>query len=430
MEHLMSLLSENVKRLKLVECKFDKEGGLILISGENDQGKSSLLDSIEMLFSGAKSVPKVPIRKGQETARIIGETETLIIEVNFQNDKKYLRVTNKEGFTAPSPQTMLDELKGKLSFDPLLFVNSKPKEQIDILLSLGQFGEDPRKIDARIKIHYDNRTFHNREHKKYKGLLEAMSGPTDDLPDKKVSITDINDEKNEALRKNGLKDKLIVEKVELVKSHDAITVDINNLGERKEELQAEIKTVDNTLNSKEASMNQAIDNIEQKKEEIDRFAEIDISEFDIAIEKAEITNEQIAQSESYQNIHKLADGALESADKETTEIECLQSKKATELKNAKLPIDSIAYDEDGVIYQDLPFNQASDSDKTKISFQIAKALNPELKLIMSKEGDKLGKKKLLELTQLAKDEGYLFLIERIHDDGLPAIIIEDGMIKK
>ena len=49
---------------------------------------------------------------------------------------------------------------------------------------------------------------------------------------------------------------------------------------------------------------------------------------------------------------------------------------------------------------------------------------------MSKEGDKLGKKKLLELTKLAKDEGYLFLIERIHDDGLPAIIIEDGIVKK
>ena len=111
MAKIAGLISENVLRLSFVEYKFSKDGGLLLVSGENDQGKSSFINSIIMLFGGASTIPRKPINDGRhnkkleppENAYIIGELtdvegfEDLTVTRTFTENVSYLKITNRAG---------------------------------------------------------------------------------------------------------------------------------------------------------------------------------------------------------------------------------------------------------------------------------------------------------------------------------------------
>ena len=64
MSRIISLEAENIKRLKAVKIEPAGEN-LVVVSGENAQGKTSVLDSIEMALAGTRSVPDRPIREGK-----------------------------------------------------------------------------------------------------------------------------------------------------------------------------------------------------------------------------------------------------------------------------------------------------------------------------------------------------------------------------
>lgn len=72
---IISLESENIKRLKAVRIKPD--GLLVQITGKNGAGKTSVLDSIMMALAGGSTIPEKPIRDGSlldaDNMRIIGE---------------------------------------------------------------------------------------------------------------------------------------------------------------------------------------------------------------------------------------------------------------------------------------------------------------------------------------------------------------------
>ena len=73
---IIRLQSENVKRLRAVEIT--PEGDLVVIGGRNNQGKSSVLDSIQMVLGGKGAQPVRPIRDGSKEAKIVLQTEDLL----------------------------------------------------------------------------------------------------------------------------------------------------------------------------------------------------------------------------------------------------------------------------------------------------------------------------------------------------------------
>lgn len=110
---IIELKAENIKRIKAVEIK--PKDNLVIISGKNDQGKSSVLDSIWYALSwgdGRKKTPK-PIRKGEDKAKVRIDLGDIIVTRNWtDNEKSYLKVENKEGMQYKSPQQLLDRFMG------------------------------------------------------------------------------------------------------------------------------------------------------------------------------------------------------------------------------------------------------------------------------------------------------------------------------
>ena len=127
---IVQLTTQNVKRVTAVQITPD--GTLIVVGGKNRAGKSSVLDSIEYALNGTRSIPDRPIRDGAKSG---------LITIKLDGDRK-MTVTRKltasggsleirmaDGSKASSPQAILDELCGKIAFDPLAFTRLKPLEQ-------------------------------------------------------------------------------------------------------------------------------------------------------------------------------------------------------------------------------------------------------------------------------------------------------------
>ena len=121
---IVALQAENIKKLIAIEIRPD--GNLVQITGKNGHGKTSVLDSIWWALAGAKHIQSVPIREGEDKARIMLDLGEIIVTRTFKTSKKgevpsAISVENAEGAKFGTPQTMLDNLLGQLSFDPLAF---------------------------------------------------------------------------------------------------------------------------------------------------------------------------------------------------------------------------------------------------------------------------------------------------------------------
>jgi hypothetical protein len=126
---IVRLEAENIKRLSAVRIDVLADSGAVVIAGENESGKSSTLDAIEMALAGERVQPPEPIRRGQEKAYVVVDLGDVVVTRRFTAKGSSLTVANKDGLRYPAGQTVLDGFYSKLTFDPLSFATAKPDEQ-------------------------------------------------------------------------------------------------------------------------------------------------------------------------------------------------------------------------------------------------------------------------------------------------------------
>jgi DNA repair exonuclease SbcCD ATPase subunit len=426
MSKIIKLQAENVKRLKAVEIT--PEGNTVIITGRNEQGKTSVLDSIWFCLGGKDSMKDTPtpIRNGEESAAVRIETDDLIIERTWSgNDKSYLKVMSKDGATHPSPQAMLDKLVGNLSFDPLEFSKQEQKEQVATLLQLVNIGIDLDALAEKKKQLYDERTQVNREFKTLQAMHTQLDKPQSTLPDEELSISDLNTELKIAIAKNQ----------ENAKKRELLT----QLDGEMKEVDAEIKSVLKHLED----LKMELADYEEKKGGIQKrvsngqaivksLVDIDTDEIQEKILQAEETNQLIRQRNAYSNIENQMGEKHVESESLTGEIEALEKSKTDAIAKAKFPIEKLSFDENGVLYKGIPFSQCSSAERLRVSLAIAMALNPKLRVIRVMDGSLLDKDNLKAISDMAKEKDYQIWIETISNENIDplAVYIEDGSIVK
>ena len=92
---IIALEAENVKYLKVV--RIEPDGSLVVIGGDNAQGKTCIFDSIEYALNGAGCIPSKPIRAGQKKARIVLDMGDIVVTRTFTAKGTNLTVKNKDG---------------------------------------------------------------------------------------------------------------------------------------------------------------------------------------------------------------------------------------------------------------------------------------------------------------------------------------------
>lgn len=408
---VIELKSENFKKIKAVNIT--PKDDVVMISGANGQGKTSLIDSIFAALSGRK-IPKKPIRKGENKAEIELNLGTYIVKRVITEKSNYLTVTNSEGASFKSPQSMLDNMLGELSFDPLDFAKMDQDKQKKILLKLVGLSEKLDILEKRKNEYYSERSITNKELKNLKGQLEEIEKI--DNPPTEVSIVELTTKLKEA-------NKILSANNEL-RYH--LTEASNNVKIKQEKV-LELK---NLLSTAERNLEAAKKDEIRIQNEIKQIKDPNVAILEIQLSKAEENNNLARQANLYNTKEKEILSKQEEADNLSRQIEEIDKQKSIALNNTKFPIDGLSFSDVGVTYKEIPFEQISSAERLKVSLAIAMALNPTIRIIRVSDGSLLDKNNLKIINELAKENDYQIWIEKVDESGKIGFYIEEGSLIK
>ena len=113
----------------------------------------------------------------------------------------------------------------------------------------------------------------------------------------------------------------------------------------------------------------------------------------------------------------------------STAIAMLDEAESDALAKAVFPVPGLSFTEDGVTYNSIPLDQASDSEKIRVSLAMAMALNPTIRVIRVNDGSLLDSDNLQLISEMAKDQDMQIWVEMVNDGGV-GVIMEDGLVLK
>lgn len=411
MSRIVRLIAENVKRLRTVQVELGAEA-VVSVRGNNGQGKSSVLDSIAYALGGGKLAPPKVIREGATEAMVELELDDgLVVRRRWNGKSSTLEVRPKDGAKYSSPQTMLDGLVGRLSFDPLAFLKLEPKLQAEELRKL--VGLDFTKLDGQRAEAFEKRTTANR----VLGELEAQLKALADVPE------------TEAVDVSALTRQLL---------------DAQRERQRAGEVQRAWEQAAESLKGAHARVSELERQLEAAREELLRLngVELDarkklLSDSCPTVEDVEKLGDRIAGAEA---INELARKCVERTalssrvtkglvhTKELTRaIEEIDARKKTLLEHAPFPVEGLGFGATGVTFNGVPLEQASSAEQLRVALGMGIAANPTLKVILIRDGSLLDAKSLELVAQQADAAGVQVWLEVVGTDGM-GIIIEDGAV--
>lgn len=394
---IIALEAENVKHLKVVNIKPD--GSVVVIGGDNEQGKTCVLDSIEYALNGAGSIPTKPIRTGQKKARVVLDLGDIQVIRTFTAKGTNLTVKNKDGATFPSPQSMLDKLVGELTFDPLEFSKMDARKRSEVLKQLVGLNFD--KMNAQYKKLFDERTIVNRHGKELKANLDNMV-KHDGVPDQQVSMKELGEQYTKALEHN-----------------QGIEIAHRELKSKVDELQR----VEKEVKALKADIKKRQKALEGNEEMVDAKA------IHSKMANVEVVNAKVRENEVHAKLDQELIELRGQSGSLSTNMTRITDDKAKALSKAKFPIEGLAIEDDGdVTFEDIPFNQCSAAQRIRISVAIGLAMNPKLRVLLIREGSLLDGKNLAMVAKMANDADAQIWIERVSKGKECSIIIEDGSV--
>jgi DNA repair exonuclease SbcCD ATPase subunit len=426
---IVRLQAENVKRLKLVDITPGKY--ITRITGGNGEGKTSVLDSIEWALTGARNVPSMPVRKGTGKAVIRLDLGDIVVTRKLiEGSTKragYLAVEDKNGKAWKDPGEMLAALMGAISFDPLAFTRMAARAQFDTLAHIAAPDVDLDALEEQTQADYDRRTIVKKEREAVTTRRDAIAVPAD-LPAEKydeaalvnelAKVSDYNAGIDRAKRE---REKFADEMMEISKDIFKVRNSAISLRQQAAELDKQADAAEARMKESEAKM-AAWEDLPEPK---------DASEVAERINQARIINAAIDRRATREILDREVAAKQAEWEKLDEAVKRGEREKNEALANAKYPIEGLSFDtaKKEVVYNDIPFDQASQAEQIKISMAIGMATNPQLRVMRIKDGSLLDSSSLDVIAAMAKDNDFQIWIEQVDTTGKVGIYLEDGEVK-
>lgn len=408
---IIKLTSQNIKNLKAIEINPD---GNVLITGANEAGKSSVLDSVFCTLTGTRLAD--PIRHGQSRAEVVVDLGDITVKRIWTEKGERLEVLTKDGDVKKSPQAFLNEIIGKLSFDPMEFQNMPPKDQRNLLKSL--VGLDFSDIDAEYQKTYLERTEVNVKIKGIIAQLQSSHAPHPQTPDEEISY------KEKLVELQQLRDKR-KEFLKVVENSQIWQADIGICEQDIPKMEQQILDIQYNIKLKKEHMRkrqEAIDNAIVPPE----VTENEIIACEASLQDIEKRNVDIRAAMRYRKLVKESNSVKEEADAFTQKLNRLEQDKATRISNIEMPVPGLSMSDDAVIFEGIPFSQLSTGRRIRVSTAIAMKLNPNVRVIFVRDGSLLDSKGKQEIFDIAKENDYQVWLEEVDDSGQVGFFISDG----
>lgn len=415
---ITALEAENVKRIKAVAFA-PSPTGLTLVGGNNNQGKTSVLDALAWALGGERFRPTAAQRDGAVAPAHLKVTLSNGVIVERKGKNASLTVTDPTG--RRSGQQLLNAFVEPLALDLPRFMEASDKEKADILLRIIGIGAELHTRDLEIKGLYDKRTFTGQLAAQKKHFAEEMiSYP--EAPDELVSASELIRQQQDILARNGENQRLRAQYAELEQQVQQCVDELKRTRER-------IATLQQLADELDAKHTKLFNQRETARKTVSQLQDESTAELEASIRDIEETNRKVRA-----NLEKsrAEDEAAQYASEYDRLTESIQQKRADRmalLNGADLPLPGLSV-EDGVLtYNGKRWRDMSGSDQLRVAAAIVRRLNPDCGFVLLDKLEQMDMTTLTEFGRWLEAEHLQAIATRVSTGSECQIIIEDGMVK-
>ncbi|MFS0820783.1 AAA family ATPase [Bacillus sp. 1P02SD] len=401
---------ENVKRVKAVKVDFTPTG-LNLIGGKNNQGKTSVLDTIAWALGGNKYRPSKAEREGSVIPPYIHLvlSNGLIVERKGKNSE--LKVIDPNGQKAG--QQLLNSFVEELAIDLPKFMNSTSKEKANILLRIIGVGDKLFELERQEQeIYNQRRTIGQIADQKAKFAKEQPYYP--DAPKEPISASDLIKQQQEILARNG--------------ENQRKRQNLSQLQALRESQGQEIARLEAQLiQLKEAYMQTGEDLAIAQKDALELIDE-STEQLEANIQQIDEINRKVRANLDKDKAETDANEYRAQYEKLSTAIEEVRKQKTDLLSNADLPLEGLSVEDGDLIYNGQKWDNMSGADQLRVSTAIVRKLKPNCGFILLDKLEQMDIDTLNEFGQWLEQEGLQAIATRVSTGEECSIIIEDGYV--
>lgn len=415
---IVSLTAENFKRLTAIHIAPD--GSFVEITGRNAQGKSSVLDSIMAALGGERYVPEKALRDGADKGFVELDLGELVVRRTFtMAGGGTLKVTRKDGsIPKGGAQSILNELIGRIGFDPAAFMALPPAKQADHLRQA--IGIDFTALDEQRAGAYEARREANAIAKSSRTRLAGLGAAPPEV--ERVDVSALSDH--------------ISTLQAALTDHQGAARAVADAEGLYNVAAGEVERLEQALERTRKHAGAMLDALEASKAAAKGFPKPDLEELELARRKmseADTTNAAAQRfatwSRDRDRLTSEAEEAEAQAAKHDAKLAEVDAAKADAIAKAPLPVKGLGFGADGITLNSIPLEQASSAEQIKVATAIACALNPTIRVVLIRAGSLLDPQSVKAVAEQVAAAGGQLWIERVTGGEPVGIVIEDGAVK-
>lgn len=385
---------ENVKRIKAVQCE-PTQNGITVIGGKNNQGKTSVLDSIAWALGGDRFRPSQAQREGSVIPPYIKIKLSNGIIVERQGKNSSLKVIDPSG--NKGGQQLLNEFIESFALNLPKFMEANAKEKADILLRIIGVGDKLFELEKEENEIYNSRHAIGQiaaQKQKYADEMVHYDGVPDDL----LSASDLIQEQQAILLRNA----------ENKKKRERLS----ELREQKQRLQQALEECEKELKIAELSAAELEDRSTTELEEnIQKIDEINVK-IRSNLDKERAEEEAHRYQEQYNEL--------------SVKLENIRSEKKKLLESADLPLPGLSVEDGEITLNGMKWDNMSGSDQLKAATAIIRRLNPKCGFVLMDKLEQMDLDTLCDFGHWLEREGLQVIATRVSTGDECSIVIEDG----
>lgn len=394
---------ENVKRVRAVHV-VPSEKGLTVLGGKNNQGKTSVLDSIAWALGGKKYQPSNPRREGSVTppSLRVELSNGLIVERKGKNSD--LKVIDPSGNKAG--QTLLDSFVEELALDLPKFMEATSKEKARTLLEIIGVGDKLFELDNLENKLYQERLAIGKiadTKKKHAQEMPRHEG----VPEKLISASDLIKQQQDILARNAEKER---------KRRNLAHLEDENkrLKEILQEYQTKLEANENDLvEARKSALDLHDESTAELEANIAKIDEIN-AKIRINLEKDHAEQEAEYYGQQYKDLNE--------------EIDAIRKERLDLLKGADLPLPGLSVVDGELTFNDQHWDNMSGSEQLRVATAIVRKLKPECGFVLIDKLEQMDVDTMKEFGKWLEQEDLQAIATRVSSGDECQIIIEDGYV--
>ena len=398
------LQAENFKRVKAVQIE-PAASGLTVVGGNNNQGKTSVLDAIAWALGGDRFRPTQPKREGSVIPPNIrvSLSNGIVVERNGKNSS--LKVIDTQG--NKGGQQLLNSFVETFALDLPRFMSASGKEKAQTLLKIIGVGEQLFVLDRQENELYQERLAIGRIAEQKKAAAKEMPY-FEGLPDAPVSASDLIRQQQDILARNGENARKRAMKEEIYKELEMKEQQYRDFIEELRQLRTDYKI----------ACEDAEDLIDESTEELEAN-----------IRQTDELNAKIRTNLARRAAERDAKDYGDQYDGLTAKIEDVRKQRIDLLNGADMPLEGLSVEQGELTYKGQAWDNMSASEQLRVSTAIVRRLNPECGFVLLDKLEQMDLNTLREFGAWLEQEGLQAIATRVSTGDECAIIIEDGCVK-